>query len=129
MDFFDPISEKEAMLLNALNLAYVGDAVHSIYVRNSLVLSCDKKIDDLHKLASSVVKAETQARLAEKLFDSFTETEQSVFLRGRNSAMHHKAKNQTAADYRKATGFEAVLGYLYLTGQTERLRQILETKL
>ena len=129
MDFFAPISEKEALYMNALTLAYVGDAVHSMYVRNSLVLSCDKKIDDLHKLASSVVKAEAQARLVEKLFDSFTEAEQSVYLRGRNSATHHRAKNQSSADYRKATGFEAVLGYLYLTGQIERLQQILEFKL
>ena len=126
MEFFTPISEKEALYMNALTLAYIGDAVHSMYVRNSLVLSCDKKIDELHKLASNVVKAEAQARLAEKLFDSFTEAEQSVFLRGRNSSSHHKAKNQSSADYRKATGFEAVLGYLYLTGQTERLKCILE---
>ena len=129
MEFFKPISEKEALLTNALTLAYVGDAVHSLYVRNSLVLLGDYKIDDLHKATSSIVKAETQAKLSEKLFDSFTETEQSVYLRGRNSATHHKAKNQSASDYRKATGFEAVLGYLYLTGQTERLKQILETSL
>ena len=129
MEFFEPISEKEASLLNALTLAYVGDAVHSLYVRNSLVMMGDKKIDELHKLASSVVKAEMQAKLAEKLFDSMTEAEQSVYLRGRNSSPHHKAKNQTAADYRKATGFEAVLGYLYLTGQYSRLQQILETKI
>ena len=129
MDFFAPISEKEALIMNALTLAYVGDAVHSMYVRNSLVLSTDYKIDKLHRIASSVVNAETQAKLAEKLFDSMTEAEQSVYLRGRNSSTHHKAKNQSAADYRKATGFEAVLGYLYLTGQTERLNYILEMKL
>ena len=129
MDFFAPISEKEALIMNALTLAYVGDAVHSMYVRNSLVLSTDYKIDKLHRIASSVVNAETQAKLAEKLFDSMTEAEQSVYLRGRNSSTHHKAKNQSAADYRKATGFEAVLGYLYLTGQTERLKYILEMKL
>ena len=126
MDFFAPISEKEALIMNALTLAYVGDAVHSMYVRNSLVLSTDYKIDKLHRIASSVVNAETQAKLAEKLFDSMTEAEQSVYLRGRNSSTHHKAKNQSAADYRKATGFEAVLGYLYLTGQYGRLREILE---
>ena len=129
MEFFAPISEKEALYMNALTLAYVGDAVHSMYVRSSLVLSSEHKIDELHSLASGVVKAETQARLAEKLFDSFTEAEQSVFLRGRNSSTHHRAKNQSPADYRKATGFEAVLGYLYLTGQTDRLKYILETKL
>ena len=129
MELFATISEKDALYMNALTLAYVGDAVHSLYVRNELALLGDYKIDSLHKTASSIVKAETQAKLAEKLFDSFNEEEKSVYLRGRNSSLHHKARNQTAADYRKATGFEAVLGYLYLTGQTERLKQILETKL
>ena len=126
MEFFAPMSEKDALYMNALTLAYVGDAVHSLYVRCGLVHCADKKIDELHKLSSGVVSAGAQARLAEKLFDSFTQEEQSVFLRGRNSSTHHKAKNQSSADYRKATGFEAVLGYLYLTGQTERLQQILE---
>ena len=129
MEFFAPISDKDALYMNALTLAYVGDAVHSLYVRTSLAIDVDTKIEVMHASASSVVKAETQARLAEKLFDSMTAEEQSVFLRGRNSSLHHKAKNQSASDYRKATGFEAVLGYLYLTGQTERLNQILQTKL
>ena len=129
MEIFAPISEKDALYMNALTLAYVGDAVHSMFVRTHLALSTNSKIDLMHRQASDVVKAETQARLAEKLFDSFTEAEQSVYLRGRNSSTHHKAKNQSAADYRKATGFEAVLGYLYLTGQVERLQQILETQL
>ena len=129
MLFDTPLAEKDALYMNALTLAYVGDAVHSLYVRNKLSRQGEHKIDELHKCTSDVVKAETQARLAEKLFDSFTEAEQSVYLRGRNSATHHKAKNQSAADYRKATGFEAVLGYLYLTGQVDRLKQILETTL
>ena len=126
MEFFAPISEKEALYMNALTLAYIGDAVHTLYVREGLIHDGDKKIDELHKLASSVVNATMQARLAEKLFDSMTEQEQSVYLRGRNSSLHHRAKNQSAGDYRKATGFEAVLGYLYLTGQTEHLKYMLE---
>ena len=119
-------SEKEALNMNALTLAYVGDAVHTLYVREKLVKDGDKKIDALHRLCSAEVKAATQAKLAESLFDSMTEQEQSVYLRGRNSSTHHRAKNQTGSDYRKATGFEAVLGYLYLTGQGERLNYILE---
>lgn len=126
MKFITPITEKEAQNMNALTLAYVGDAVHSLYVRQKLTFTGDHKIDVLHKLASDKVKASAQAELSVGLFDSLTEAEQSVYLRGRNSSTHHKAKNQTAADYRKATGFEAVLGYLYLTGQYERLKQILE---
>lgn len=120
------ISEREALLMNALSLAYVGDAVHTMFVREKLVLSGDRKIDLLHRLCSAEVKAATQAKKAEALFDSMTEAEQSVYLRGRNSSTHHRAKNQSGADYRKATGFEAVLGYLYLTGQGERLSYFLE---
>ena len=129
MDVTPQISEKEALNMNALTLAYVGDAVHTLYVREKLVKNGDKKIDELHRLCSAEVKAATQARIAEKLFDSMTDSEQSVYLRGRNSSTHHRAKNQTGSDYRKATGFEAVLGYLYLTGQGDRLIQILETQL
>lgn len=129
MDFFDTMSDKEALSLNALTLAYIGDAVHSLYIRRKLVGELDVKPYVLHRLASDTVKASAQAALAEKLSSEFTETELSVYHRGRNGSPHHKAKNQSASDYRKATGFEAVLGYLYLTGQKERLLQILETKL
>lgn len=126
MDYFTVISEKDALNLNALTLAYIGDAVHSLFVRQQLTLGNDYKIDTLHQLASNKVKASSQAQFVESFFDNFTEAEKSVYLRGRNSCVHHKAKNQTASDYRKATGFESVLGYLYLTGQYERLQHILE---
>lgn len=129
MDFFTPINEKDVLSLNALVLAYVGDAVQSLYVREQLVHEVQLKTDSLHKIASSKVKAATQSQLADKLMDSFTETEKSVFLRGRNSKAHHKAKNQSVTDYRKATGLEAVFGYLYLTGQSDRLKQLLEVEL
>lgn len=125
MNFFTAISEKDALLMSALSLAYVGDAVHSLFVRERLVGEMDSKPDALHSLASSEVKAAAQARLAESLQGEFTETETAVFLRGRNAKAHHKAKNQTISDYRKATGLEAVLGYLYLTGQHGRIIDLL----
>lgn len=125
MNFGKILTEKEAQSLNGLVLAYVGDAVQSLYVRHQLAVSGDFKADDLHRMVSSRVNAHEQANLAENLFDSLTEVEQSVYLRGRNSKSHHKAKNQSGADYRKATGFEAVLGYLYLTGATERIHELL----
>ena len=112
-------------MLSALSLAYVGDAVHSLYVRERLVSGVQFKPDVLHQLASSEVKAASQADLAENLIARLTETETSVYLRGRNAKAHHKAKNQSIADYRKATGLEAVLGYLYLTGQHERIVELL----
>ncbi len=128
MDFGRILTEKEALALNPLALAYVGDAVQSLYVRHRLVAEHDFKAGELHKLTSALVNAKVQAVLAEKLLDVLTETERSVYLRGRNGKSHHKAKNQTGADYRKATGLEAVLGYLYLTGKFERLAQLLEVQ-
>lgn len=119
------LSAKEAQQLNSLVLAYVGDAVQSLYVRQNLATTCDLKAGQLHKLASMVVNAHHQALLADKLFDTFTQEEKDVFLRGRNGKSHHKAKNQTGADYRKATGFEAVIGYLYLTGNDSRIAELL----
>lgn len=128
MDFGRILTEKEALALNPLALAYVGDAVQSLYVRHRLVAEHDFKAGELHKLTSALVNAKEQAVLAEKLLDVLTETERSVYLRGRNGKSHHKAKNQTGADYRKATGLEAVWGYLYLTGKFERLAQLLEVQ-
>ncbi len=129
MYFAENMTEKDALALNALALAYVGDAVQSLYVRHKLATLNDVKANALHKMTSEAVKANAQAILAEKVLPTFDETELSVYHRGRNSSPHHRAKNQTAADYRKATGLEAVLGYLYLTGQDERLLGILETQI
>lgn len=125
MDFSKTLSQKEALQLNSLVLAYVGDAVQSLYTRCHLATTSDMLAGQLHKLASASVNAKSQAQLAEAIFDQLTPTEQTVFLRGRNGKSHHKAKNQTGADYRKATGLEAVLGFLYLTGDNQRIAQLL----
>lgn len=119
------MSEKDVLALPTLTLAYVGDAAHSLFVRENLASGAHFKPDVLHQLASAEVKAAAQANLAESLLASFTETETAVYLRGRNAKAHHKAKNQSISDYRKATGLEAVLGYLYLTGQSERIVELL----
>ncbi len=118
---FRPMRESDVLALNVLALAYVGDAVQSLFVRDSLVRVHNTKAGQLHRMASDRVKASAQADLAERLADDLTETETEVYHRGRNSSPSHHAKNQTSADYRKATGLEAVLGYLYLTGKHERL--------
>ncbi len=125
MDFGKILTEKEAQALNALTLAYVGDAVQSLYVRHKLAMLRDFKAGELHKMASGWVNAHQQANLVCNLFDRLTQDEQAIYLRGRNSKAHHKAKNQSGADYRKATGLEAVLGYLYLTGNTARICELL----
>ena len=129
MDFFNTMTPKEASNLNPLVLAFVGDAVQSLFVREYLVHKHDHKAGELHKLASAHVNAHSQAQLAEKVFGMLTEEEQSVFLRGRNGKNNHKAKNQSLVDYQKATGIEAVLGYLYLTGNKQRIKVILENSL
>lgn len=125
MDFGVKLTEKDAKNLNGLTLAYVGDAVHSLYVRHQLITALPLKANELHGLASARVNAHEQAIVAEKLFDRLTEDEQAIYLRGRNSKSHHKAKNQSGSDYRKATGFEALLGYLYLVGNVERICYLL----
>ena len=96
MDFGRILTEKEALALNPLALAYVGDAVQSLYVRHRLVAEHDFKAGELHKLTSALVNAKEQAVLAEKLLDVLTETERSVYLRGRNGKSHHKAKIKQA---------------------------------
>ena len=109
----------------ALSLAYVGDAVHSLFVRERLTLGVQLKPEALHTLASAEVKASAQAHFVEDVEERLTDNEKSVYLRGRNAKAHHKAKNQNIVDYRKATGLEAVLGYLYLTGQHQRIVELL----
>ena len=126
MDFFPKMSKKDAQNVNALVLAYVGDAVQSLFVREKLAREHDGKPADMHKMATAIVNAHTQAVCAEAVLEILTEEERDVYLRARNSKAHHKAKNQTGADYRKATGFEAVIGYLYLVGNTERIKELLD---
>ncbi len=119
------LTKKQAGELNTLVLAYIGDAAWSLYTRHRLAISHDLKAGELHKLASAEVNAGAQAALVDRVWECLTDEERDVFLRGRNSKAHHKAKNQSGADYRKATGIEAVIGYLYLIGEQERLEWLL----
>ncbi len=123
--FFEKMTEEEARNVNSLVLAYVGDAVHSLIVRERLVHNHDCKAGQLHVLASQQVNAHSQAMLADKVLPLLTEEEADIFRRGRNVKSHHTAKNQTRCDYRQATAIEAVIGYLYLTGKTDRLMFLL----
>lgn len=124
---FATLTEKQAAAVNSLVLAYLGDAVWSLFVRRQLAATTDLKAGELHKIASGEVNAGAQARLAEAVADKLTEAEHDMYIRGRNAKAHHKAKNQSGADYRKATGMEAVVGYLYLVGDTARIVELLST--
>lgn len=116
---------EQATNLSALTLAYVGDAVQTLYVRQTLATNHDYKPENLHRLAVQKEKCSWQANVADRVEQSLSPQELDVFHRGRNAKTSHQPKNGTVGDYRKATGFEAVLGWLYLTGQKQRLYELL----
>lgn len=124
-EFFTTIPPEKARNLSAVTLAFVGDAVYSLYVREKLVLSTDFSTGTLQKLTSSEVSAHGQSELLNKIMPAFTEEESDVFRRGRNAKKPTKSKNASVAEYNRSTGFEAVLGYLYLTGQYKRITELL----
>lgn len=109
-----------------LTLAYIGDAIYDLYIRTILVSRGNKQANKLHKEASSLVKAPTQSKLIETLQPLFTEEEEAVYKRGRNAKSYTTAKNATTGEYRRATGFEAVMGYLYLTDQNHRIIDLIK---
>ncbi len=115
----------EARQLNPVVLAFIGDAVYSLFIRNKFVLNTDCKTGDLQKLTSKEVSAHGQSELLERLLPLLTEEETDIFKRGRNAKKGTKSKNATVAEYNRSTGFEAVLGYLYITGNEERLNKLL----
>ena len=105
---------------SALALAYIGDSALDLYVKSYFVKNSDKQTYKYHKDVSAIVKAVNQALFVDRMLEEFTEEESDVYRRGRNSNTHSKAKNATRAEYMKATGLEAVFGYLYLKDDKER---------
>ena len=104
-----------------LTLAYIGDAAYELVIRSLVVEQGNGPVIKLHKRSSRLVKAKAQAEAAVKLLDVFTEEEMAVYKRGRNARSHTMAKNAEMTDYRMATGFEAVMGYLHLKQDYERM--------
>ena len=125
-NLFSTIEPHKAKNLSPVTLAFVGDAVYSLYVREKLVLSTDFGTGELQKLTSASVSAHGQSELLERIKPLFTEEEAEIFKRGRNAKKSTRSKNASVAEYNRSTGFEAVLGYLYLTGQYQRISQLLE---
>ena len=109
--------------LNSLILAFVGDAVMTLHVREGLAHE-NAKVGDLHKRTSSKVCASAQSALYDKLADTFDETEQDIATRARNAKHHTVPKNAKLSDYIKATALEAVIGYNHLTGNHDRVKQL-----
>lgn len=118
------IPEVDIHTYSPLALAYIGDGVFDLVVRTVIVGKGNTKPNQLHLRASQIVKAQTQARMVGALEDVLSEEEKDVYRRGRNAKSQSTAKNASLADYRKATGFEALVGYLYLTDRFQRVVEL-----
>ena len=112
-----------------LTLAFVGDCIYDLVIRTVVVERGNTAPNTLHQKKSAVVKEQAQAAQAEAVFGELTEEEQAVYKRGRNAHSHSSAKNASIGDYRKATGLEALYGFLYLTDRTERLLYLVKKSL
>ena len=110
-----------------LTLAYIGDAIFDLVIRTVVVERANRPANQLHKETVKYVKAETQAQMIEVLLPLFTEDELAVYKRGKNAKPYSKAKNATFAEYHKATGFEAVVGYFYLQDDIPRILELVDT--
>lgn len=122
-----PDRQNDAQQLSPLVLAYIGDAYYEMVVRTYVVSEGNMQVEKLHKKVTGIVKASSQAAVARYYIDTdeFTDDELAVFKRGRNSKSHTMPKNAEPADYRRATGLEAVIGYLYLEGQDKRASELI----
>ncbi len=118
------VKEVDIRTYSPLSLAYIGDGVFDLVVRSVIVGKGNTKASQLHHRTSSIVKATTQASMIDVLEEHLTETELDIYRRGRNAKSPTMAKNATMLDYRKATGFEALIGYLYLNDQFARVVEL-----
>ena len=124
LELSTPLTEPQARMYSPLTLAFLGDAVYSLLVRNMLTKASNKPTGKLHKESIRYVNAAFQAQMIKEIMDDLTEEEISVFKRGRNAHSSHSPKNQHEGDYRYATGLESHYGYLYLCGNTTRINEI-----
>ena len=118
------LKEADPASYSPLVLAYLGDAVYELAIRTLVVNEGNRQVNKMHKESASLVKAGTQMEFLLAIEDELTEEEKSVYRRGRNAKSVTMAKHATMSDYRRATGFEALMGYLYLTGRTERILEL-----
>lgn len=120
---------KSLMQTNLLPLAFIGDSVHTLFVREEVLKKHDLKMDNYHTSASRFCKASSQAKTLSFLMDSLSEEEKDVVRRGRNAKPKHSAKNASSADYTYATAYEILVGYLYLKGDEKRLEEVLKASI
>ena len=117
--------KEEIELMSPLTWAYIGDAVYELFIRNKLINETNLKPHKLHIEAIKYVKAKSQAEKLNEIYETLTDEEKDIVRRGRNTQNHHLPKNSNVQEYMYATAFEGLIGYLYLTKQNARLREIL----
>lgn len=115
----------EVNTMSPLTWAYIGDAVYEMIVRTHLVNTTRLKPHKLHIEAIKYVKADAQSKILKNIYEELTDDEKDIVRRGRNAENHHLPKNATLEEYSGSTAFEALIGYLYLTKQDERLKEIM----
>ena len=120
------IETKDVKQYSSLGLAYIGDSVYDLIIRTIIVKQANRRVNVFHHMASSIVKAESQAKLMHQIEDRLSEEEKAVYKRGRNTKSATSAKNADILDYRVATGFEALIGYLYLTDRMNRILELVK---
>ncbi|MBQ7698930.1 MAG: ribonuclease III [Clostridia bacterium] len=120
------LDKKNAKLQNGSTLAYIGDAVVEVFVRSTLIRLGISDTGRFNELALNFVTAHAQSEAFAKVTQLLTGEEKEILTRGRNAKLTHRPKNQTQSDYRRATGFEALMGYLYLTGDGQRAEYLFE---
>lgn len=118
------LEKKDSRQIPALTLAYLGDAVYEVIIRSKLVEQGMMHVSDLNKAAVGYVRAGAQAELIQRVLPELTEEELAVFHRGRNAKSASIAKNASVSEYRNATGFEALIGFLYLEGKWDRILEL-----
>lgn len=107
-----------------LTLAYIGDTIYDLIVRTKVIMAGNAPVNKLHKRASAVVNATAQAVCMGNIYDKLTEEEQGIYRRGKNAKSYTTAKNASVKDYHIATGFETLIGWLYLKGNMERIYEL-----
>lgn len=120
------IPDVDVRTYSPLVLAYIGDGIYDLIIRSLVVAKGNTKAGELHKRTSRIVKAQTQAEMIEQLLPMLNEEEADIYRRGRNAKSPTMAKNATMSDYRKATGFEALMGYLYLKDEFPRMVELVK---
>ncbi|MBR1477173.1 MAG: ribonuclease III [Lachnospiraceae bacterium] len=120
------LQDKDINTYSPLTLAYIGDAVYDLVIRSGVVLKGNMPINKLHRESVRYVSAPAQAKIVSLIEGELTDEEAEVLRRGRAAKIHTKAKNASLSDYMTATAFEALIGYLYLTGRTQRILELVK---